>query len=314
MSAVTGLGPIETGLLEAYAAVGARAGQTMVKNQRILEHLYRTQRISPAFGYRALCDLARPYVGELQLVSFNGNHGSPDFGPASAKYTESRLSDLGEAALLAERGERPALPIGLINGSTHHDGPTPPFDPRRMVAALLAAADGASDAALIELVGLPSFPTGCHVDVDLAALFAGHRTTIRCEANIEARSDGSLVMSKLPPGSSASDVAEMIVRRHRIVGGEVFGLSDVDDASIGGQTMIVVRLRADADVESAVAQLRDLWGVYSTIEVELDAPLPALLRSWIETHGDRREGVDTKRSLEAQLRPILDAALGDGEA
>ena len=67
----------------------------------------------------------------------------------------------------------------------HLDGPPPPFDPHRIAAGLLAAHDGASDAELIDTVGPPSFPSGCHVDVDLAALAAGRQVVLGWEAHIE---------------------------------------------------------------------------------------------------------------------------------
>ena len=212
MSEATGLGPIETSVLAAYGAVGALTGEPMVKNQRISEVLFRDHRIAPLFGYRTICDFARPYVSHLELVEFNGNYGSPDFSEASARYTESRLSPLGEAALLAERSERSALPIGLINGTVHLDGPTPPFDPHRIVAGLLAAHDGASDAELIDPVGSPSFPTGCHVDVDIAELAAGRHTVVRCEAHFDRTEHGELVISRLPPRRAASDIASGVDR------------------------------------------------------------------------------------------------------
>jgi DNA gyrase subunit A len=300
MSAATGLGPIETSVLEAYGTIGAGAGQAMVKNQRILEVLFRDHRIAPLFGYRAICDFARPYVSHLELVEFNGNYGSPDFAEASARYTESRLGPLGEQALLVERGERSALPIGLVNGTVHLDGPTPPFDPHRIVAGLLAAEDGASDAELIDTVGLPSFPTGCHVDVDLAELADGRRTVVRCEAHIEHAEHGELVISRLPPRSSASDIATNIESRVRYAGRDTLPIADVDDASVGSQTHIVVRLTEGADPPSVTHQLRNIWGVHTTINVELEAPLPTVLRTWVDRHGD----IDVRE----QLRPITEAA------
>ena len=81
----------------------------------------------------------------------------------------------------------------------HLDGPTPPFDPQRIVAGLLAARHGALDAELIDTVGAPNFPTGCHVDGDVAQLAAGRRTLVRCEAHIEQAERGELVISRLLP-------------------------------------------------------------------------------------------------------------------
>jgi DNA gyrase/topoisomerase IV subunit A len=300
MSVATGLGPVETGVLEAYGTVGAGAGQSMVKNQRILAVLFRDHRVAPLFGYRTICDFARPYVSHLELVEFNGNYGSPDFSEASAKYTESRLSSLGEVALLAERGERRALPIGMINGTVHVDGPTPPFDPHRIVAGLLAVKDGASDAELIDTVGAASFPTGCHVDVDLAELTAGHEAVVRCEAHIDRAENGELVISRLPPRSSASDIASSIERRVRHASSDVLPIADLNDASFGSQTRIVVRLIDGADPELVVRQLRDMWGIHTTVNVELEAPLSTVLRTWVDRHGD----IDLRK----QLQPITEAA------
>lgn len=300
MSAATGLGPIETSVLQAYGTVGAGTGRPMVKNQRNLEVLFRDHRIAPLFGYRTICDFARPYVSHLELVEFNGNYGSPDFSEASARYTESRLSPLGEAALLAERSERSALPIGLINGTVHLDGPTPPFDPHRIVAGLLAARDGASDEALTDVVGAPSFPTGCHVDVDIAELAAGRHAVVRCEAHFDRTEHGELVISHLPPQSSASDIVSSIERRVGRAGSDILPIADLSDASFGSQTRIVVRLIGGADPDSVVRQLRDMWGIHTTINAELEAPLPTILRTWVDRHGDT--------DLREQLRPITEAA------
>lgn len=60
MSAATGLGPIEASLLAAYDDVGARSGDPYLKNARILEALDSGHQIAPLFGYRVVCDLARP--------------------------------------------------------------------------------------------------------------------------------------------------------------------------------------------------------------------------------------------------------------
>lgn len=281
-------------------AVGALAGEPMVKNQRILEVLFRDHRNAPLFGDRTICFSARPYVSHLELVEFNGNYGSPDFSEASARYTESRLSPLGEAAFFAERSERSALPIGLINGTVHLDGPTPPFDPHRIVAGLLAAHDGASDAALIDAVGSPSFPTGCRVNVDIAELAAGRHTVVRWEAHFDRTENGELVISRLPPRSSASDIASSIERRVRRAGSDVLPIADLNDASFGSETRIVVRLIDSADPELVVRQLRDMWGVHTAINVELEAPLSTMLRTWADRHGDT--------DLRDQLRPITEAA------
>jgi DNA gyrase/topoisomerase IV subunit A len=237
----------------------------MVKNQRILDVLFRDDRIAPLFGYRTICDFVHPSVSHLELVESNGNHGSPDFSEASTRYTEPRLSPLGEAALLAERRERSAFPIGLIDA-----------------------------------VGAPTIPTGCHVGVDMVALAAGQKTAIRREAHIEQTERGELVISRLPPRSSASDIATGIERRIRHVGSDALPITDLNDASSGGQTHIVLRFIEHTDPGSVARQLRDVWGVHTTFNVELEAPLPTMLQTWVARHGDT--------DLPEQLRPITEAA------
>ncbi len=52
-------------------------------------------------SYLALVRMAQPFSLRVPLFDFQGNYGSPDFGPAAARYTESRLSPVA-MALLAE--------------------------------------------------------------------------------------------------------------------------------------------------------------------------------------------------------------------
>lgn len=69
--------------------------------------------IGPNQAYESLRDMARRYVAHLPLVDFHGYYGSPDMGPVAARYTECRLTKLGEAALATERGELGPLPIAV---------------------------------------------------------------------------------------------------------------------------------------------------------------------------------------------------------
>jgi len=300
MSAVTGLGPVETMVLGSYGSAGALSGHPYVKNQRILDLLDREFQVAPVFGYQLICDFARPYISHLRLVDFHGNYGSQDFPEALARYTQSRLSTLGEIALRAEQGTRPAIPIRLINGTTYLDGHRPPLYGRRVVAALLAADRGASDAELIETVGLPMFATGCHVFADKDQFVAGTTTQLRLQAHIEQTAPDELTISRLPPGSSVDDILTMIdqqVSRSSRAGSSL-RIADVNDWSSGGKARITVRLSAGADQRKTVDQLAEIWGIYTTMLVALGLPLPEVLRTLIAEHGTTELG--------QQLQPILD--------
>ena len=301
MSAATGLGPIETSLLATYEALDAGSGRGYVKNSRILEALDSAHQIAPLFGYRVVCDLARPYVSHLRLVDFNGNYGSPDFSEAAARYTESRLTPLGDVALDAENGRHPAVPIGIINGTTHLDGMMPPLAPERVVAALLAANEGASDAELTATIGLPDFPTGCQVIADAEQFASGAATELRLLAHIDLDIDDTLHISHLPPRSSASDIGAAMERLARRADARSdFPIADVDDASPGSDTLIVVRLINGADPHEVADKLTEVWGIHRTMTVRLGTPIPRLLRAWLADHGTD--------DLAGQLQPILTAS------
>ena len=85
---------------------------------------------------------------------------------------------------------------------------------------------------------------------------------------------------------SASDIATTIESRVRSARSDALPIADLNDASFGSETRIIVRLADSADPDSVARQLRDMWGVHTNINVELEAPLPTALRTWVDRHGD----------------------------
>ena len=75
MSALTGLGPIETGLLESYDTIGAHPNHPHVKNSRVLRELSQTHGIAPHFGFTMICSTARPDLTHLSWIDSHGNYG-----------------------------------------------------------------------------------------------------------------------------------------------------------------------------------------------------------------------------------------------
>ena len=67
----------------------------------------------------------------------------------------------------------------------------------------------------------------------------------------------------------------------------------VDDESSGETSVFVVTVEDGVDLDLATAAVGELWGVHTTVDVQLQRPLPALLRAWIDEHGD----VDLERRL-----------------
>lgn len=301
MSAATGLGLLDVSILEAIDAAGAQHDRPYLRTQRVLDVLHERTGIAPNQAYESLCDLARPYAVHLQLVDFNGNHGSPDFGPASARYTECRLSPLGEAALAAERGQLGPLPIGLINGDLHLGGRRPPFAPVRVLAAIRALADGASDEAIPELVGLPAFPSGCQVAGDVIAVASGRPTEIVASVTLvdgTSRDRATVTITTLTPFSSAGGIATRIQHAVDWHGRELPGrprspgddapspVSAVNDGSVSDRTALVVTGAVGASHADIRRFLDGIHGVHQRIEVSIGAPLASRLRAFAEPSED----------------------------
>lgn len=292
MSALSGLGLLDVAILEACEQAGARSGAPYLKTQRVLEVLADSTGIGPRHAYEPLCDMARSWVVHLPLIDFHGNAGSPDFTPASPRYTECRLTPLGAGVLAAERGTIGPLPVGLINGTTHTGGTHPPLDPASVVRAIRAATT-ATDAELAAIVGLPSFPTGCAVDGDLPTFAAGDSTELRLSAHIVEITGDRLLISHLPPDIAAGEIANRIQARvhppaHPTIdtplalGNEPSSIRDVNDSStVDTGTQLVVTV-TPGRLPAARSLIDDIWGIHRTISIRLPQPLTNLIRSFAE--------------------------------
>ena len=67
--------------------------------------------------YDALVRMAQPFSLRHPLIDFHGNYGSPDFGPAASRYTESRLHPLA-MQLLADIDEDTVDLIANYDGTS----------------------------------------------------------------------------------------------------------------------------------------------------------------------------------------------------
>jgi DNA gyrase subunit A len=297
----TGLGAIDRALLEALDEVGARPDRPHRKSANVVRHVYATRAIGPRFGYETACALAARWLVHLRLIDFHGNLGGPDDNdpPAGPRYTEIRLSNAGAFALAAERGELPRLPIGLINGDLTAGGTSPPFEPNAVARAVRrAAADpGVTDAELSELVGPPSFPTGCSVDGDMAALAAGESTRLHLSARVSlesGRDRPQVVISHLPFGIGADAVSSAVAGRATTRDDRLartnpalsarlrIPLTDVRNESTTTGVRLVCSIADDADPEICRARVIETWPVTIDIPAQLARPLPALVRAFVD--------------------------------
>lgn len=309
MSGRTGLSSVEVALLDAVDLV---AGSEPARCSDVLRAAAARDGLGPRYGWPMLVDLGVPWRRHLPLVELHGNCGT-QFGdpPADPQYVEAQLSPVGELALAAERGETGPLPLGVVEGTWYADGPVPPFDPERVVGALLA---GATD------VGGPSMPAGGRVVGDLESLLAGDPVRVRVECTIVAVG-GNLVITAIPMGVRGDEVLQRIVDRahdyerdaagrpvrpHRAIrrkGSPVVDLQDMSTERDG--VRILVRLEEGSDLLAAKEWLLDVWPVTTERDARLPAPMPELLDTW-----DRGDGTGL-RALADLLTPDVPPPLPD---
>jgi hypothetical protein len=181
----SGVGLVELALLEALDERRAWHNRRPVSCLKLLLALEDGIGLARGYTYQVLIDLALGWRLPVPLIEGQGNFG--DRGndpPASAYYTEARLSPAGETALAAERGDIAPVPIGLINGNTHRQGTRPPFRPAAIIEAIrqVLVRPKLTARQIAAIAGPPDFMTGCTVTGDLDAFFAGQRTELGLEA------------------------------------------------------------------------------------------------------------------------------------
>lgn len=299
MSARTGLGPVEVALVDAVDLL-ARDGEP-VRCSDVLAAVEDRAGIGPRYAWLVLVDLGVAWRRHLPLVELYGNCGSAlGDPPAEPAYVETRLSPVGVLALAAERGDVGPVPLDLVDGSLYRGGRVPPFDPARVVGALLA---GATDA------GEPVLPTGGTVDGDLDGLLAGRpvRLTLGCTIRPEG---GRLVITEVPLGAEANRIPSAVVDRsrqferdpagrgHHVVRRHGSPVVDVFDESTARDGIrIVVQLDPGTDLLAARDWLRDVWPVTIHADCRLPASMAERLTAW-----DRRDGTGL-RALPDLLKP-----------
>jgi DNA gyrase/topoisomerase IV subunit A len=156
------------------------------------------------------------------------------------------------------------------------------FEPVALTTALACAIEDAdiADDELVDIIGAPSFPSGCKVAGDVYALMPGEPAELRLTARLarEEERDGrrgtrAIVVSALPLGGSPAQIADAIKERahsrrwhddHPGLEGQTrFPIADVYDATTGAsdgtRTRLVVVLRADATYIAVERWLRRMW-------------------------------------------------------
>ncbi len=285
-----GLKPVHRRVLYAMYDGGYRPDRNFSKSARVVGDVMGSYHPhGDSAIYDALVRLAQPWSLRYPLVQGQGNFGSPgNDPPAAQRYTECRMAplamemvrDIDEETVnfgpnYDGRTQEPLVlpsrfPNLLVNGSSGiavgMATNIPPHNLREVSAAaqwLLAHPDAEREerqAALVELVKGPDFPTGALI-VGRKGIDDAYRTgrgsiTMRAVVTVEedARGRQILVVTELPYQVNPDN---LLLRIAELVGdGKLTGISDVrDDSSSRTGMRLIIELKRDAVAQVVLNQL-----------------------------------------------------------
>ena len=325
-----GLKPVHRRIIWDMEDQGFRPDRPHVKCARVTgDTMARFHPHGDSAIYDALVRMAQPFSLRHPLIDFHGNYGSPDFGPAAARYTECRLNPLA-MQLLADidedtvdmipnydgNFEQPMVlparfPNLLVNGSqgiaVGMATNIPPHNLGEVVDAVVHLLDNpdATPDDLMEYVKGPDFPTGASI-LGKAGIIDAYRTgrgsvKMRATVAIEEAKNGrmEIVVSQLPYQTSCSSIASRI--QDLVDGGDLDGIADVNDASSGGETNLIITLKRDANANVVKNNLFKLTQLQSTFSINMVAlvdgvPRQINLRDALVAYVKHQRDVITRRS------------------
>ena len=335
-----GLKPVHRRILWGMEDIGARPDRSHMKCARITGHVMgHFHPHGDSAIYDALVRMAQPFSLRHPLVDFHGNYGSPDFGPAAARYTECRLSNLAMRLLdgineetvdfndtysgeFTEPSVLPArFPNLLVNGSegiaVGMATKIPPHNLGEVIDATVHLLENpeAQVEDLMKFVKAPDFPTGALLmgrQGVIDAYTTGKGTVkLRARAEIvEGRQRDMIVVTEMPYQTSISATAAKI--KELVNDKVVEGIADVNDASAKGETKLEITLKRDAPglvVLNNLYKHTPLQTSYSINMVALVDGVPRTLNllQALQSYVGHQIEVITRRS-EFRLRKARDRA------
>jgi len=325
-----GLKPVHRRIIWDMEDQGFRPDRAHVKCARVTgDTMARFHPHGDSAIYDALVRMAQPFSLRHPLIDFHGNYGSPDFGPAAARYTECRLNSLA-MQLLADIDEDTVDMIPNYDGSTEQplvlparfpnllvNGSQgiavgmatniPPHNLGEVIDAVVHLLDNPEATAddLMEFVKGPDFPTGASI-LGRAGIIDAYRTgrgsvKMRAKVEIEESKTGrmEIVVTQLPYQTSCSAIASRI--QELVDGGDLDGIADVNDASSGGKTNLIITLKRDANANVVKNNLFKLTQLQSTFSINMVAlvdgvPRQINLRDALVAYVKHQREVITRRS------------------
>ena len=281
--------------------------------------------------YGALVRLAQDWNMRYPLVFGQGNFGSMDGdSPAAMRYTEARLSRVGEAMMtdleketvdmdmnfenrLPEPTVMPTrIPNFLVNGAsgiavgmatnvpTHNLG--------EVIDGCVALIDNPDITIpeLMEYVKAPDFPTGGYIigmqGVKSAYETGRGRVVMRARTEIETHElHDSIVVTEIPYGVNKAELIRYIAEL--VNDKKIEGISNVNDESDREQKVrIVIDIKRDANANVVLNKLLKMTQLQTTFAVNCiglvhGRPRTLTLKDCISTFVEHRRDVVTRRTI-----------------
>lgn len=316
-----GLKPVQRRVLYSMLELGLRHNQPYKKSARVVgETMGKYHPHGDSAIYDTMTRMAQDFSMRKTLVDGQGNFGSLDGDPPAAmRYTEARLSALGEQMLadieedtvdwgpnfddsLKEPLTLPArVPNLLVNGSTGiavgMATNMPPHNLGEVVDALCLLLDDPS-AGLEDILAVlpgPDFPTG-GVILGRQGILDAFRTgrgklVIRGEAHVEEGRKGKdfIVITEIPYMVNKTTLLESIAKG--VQAKVIDGITDLRDESDWRGIRVVLELVRDATPEVVLRQLfrrtplQTTFGVINLALVDgrpVEMSMPAMLGLFLD--------------------------------
>ena len=206
-----GLKPVHRRIIWDMDQQGFRPDRPFVKCARVTgDTMARYHPHGDGAIYDALVRMAQPFSLRHPLIDFHGNYGSPDFGPAASRYTESRLHPLA-MQLLADIDENTVDLITTYDGTAEEPVVLPARFPNLLV-------NGSQGIAVGMATSIPPHNLGEVIDAALHLL-----------AN---------------PNATPNDLMKFVKGPDFPTGGLILGRAGIQDAYRTGRGSVKTRARA----------------------------------------------------------------------
>jgi len=287
-----GLKPVHRRILYAMHELGLTPDRPYRKCARVVgDVLGKYHPHGDQAVYEALVRLVQDFSSRYPLLAGHGNFGSVDNDPPAAmRYTETRLSPIGNEALLSEIGEAivdfidnfdssqqepvvlpSQLPVLLLNGcsgiAVGMATNVPPHNLGEVIDGLIALIDNPdlADKKLWQLIPGPDFPTGGEI-VELSGIREAYSTgrgsiLVRGITQVEEIQSGrgrrqrrsAIVVTELPYQVNKAGWIEKIAEL--VNQGRIDGIADLRDESDRTGMRVVIELKRDATARDVLKQL-----------------------------------------------------------